>query len=100
MTTTLTMKQAAQLTDIDRRVVSQIEALYGPATKAAPVRAEHSRPTAPRRSLAGAMIRTVVLVAMSVALVMWTAPGRTMYEAVSDGARSAYDALLSGSLLR
>jgi hypothetical protein len=91
------MKQTAPLTDIDRRLVSQIEALYGPAMKV-PARAEQSRPAGPRRSLGGAIVRTIVLVALCVALVMWTEPGRTMYEAVSDGVRSAYEALISGSL--
>lgn len=84
--------RALHLTDIDRRLIANVEALYGPLTEAAP-QVEVSRKASSRPSLAGSVLRTIALVTLAAALLSSTEPGRTMYDALGDGARAAYGTL-------
>lgn len=86
---------AAPLTDMDRRLIAQIEALRGPVKRDTAPTVERPRPAARTPSLAGSLLRTAALVAMAAALVMWTQPGRAMYDSVFDGVRLAYAVALS-----
>jgi hypothetical protein len=73
------MMQKTPLTEMDRRMLAQLEGLYGPPRRAAvPATARRSPATRARRPV-GSLLRTVLLVGVAYVLVTGTEPGRTMY---------------------
>ena len=71
--------EKTSLTEIDRRMLAQLEGLYGPSQRAAaPATARRASAARARRPV-GSLLRTVLLVGVAYVLVTATDPGRTMY---------------------
>lgn len=87
--------EKTSLTEIDRRILAQLEGLYGPSQRAAaPATARRASAARARRPV-GSLLRTALLVGVAYVLVTGTEPGRTMYAWMFDQVGVLYAAAMN-----